>query len=299
MMSEPFVYTLRFLLYVDLMLLFGVPLFARSQRLAPLLGWRSWGLLLAVGGLAMVLLDATLRVSTLLDVAPDALGVDDLAWFIGATTAGRAALVRGAVLALLLLLLLPRRQHARQLLPQTALAAIALASLAWNGHAGAGDYLQGWPRLSAGIIHLLAAGAWLGAIMALLGLLRRSLQQPSGERAAALLAGLRGFALPGTIIVALLAITGSISYIDLGGSIASLTGTTHGRWLSFKLLLVAGMLLLAALHRWRLVPALAVALQTRAAHPLRALRRSLALEALLALLVLACVAVLGTLDPTT
>lgn len=297
-MSEPFVYALRFLLYVDLMLLFGVPLFARSQRLAPLQVWRSWGLLLAIAGLVMVLLDATLRVSTLLDIAPDALGVDDLAWFIGATTAGRAALVRGAVLALLLLLLLPRRQHARQLLPQTALAAIALASLAWNGHAGAGDYLQGWPRLSAGIIHLLAAGAWLGAIMALLGLLRRSLQQPSGERAAALLAGLRGFALPGTVIVALLAVTGSFSYIDLGGSIASLTGTTHGRWLSFKLLLVAGMLLLAALHRWRLVPALAAALQTRAVHPLRALRRSLALEALLALLVLACVAVLGTLDPT-
>ncbi|MEG1680836.1 MAG: CopD family protein, partial [Stenotrophomonas sp.] len=100
------------------------------------------------------------------------------------------------------------------------------------------------------------------------------------------------------VIVALLAITGSISYIDLGGSIASLMGTTHGRWLSFKLLLVAGMLLLAALHRWRLVPALAAALQTRAAHPLRALRRSLSLEAALALLVLACVAVLGTLDPT-
>ncbi|MEG1681448.1 MAG: transporter, partial [Stenotrophomonas sp.] len=156
-MSEPFVYALRFLLYVDLMLLFGVPLFARSQRLAPLLGWRSCGLLLAVGGLAIVLLDATLRVSTLLDIAPDALGVDDLAWFIGATTTGRAALVRGAVLAVLLLLLLPRRQHPRQLLPQTALAAIALASLAWNGHAGAGEYLQGWPRLLAGIIHLLAA----------------------------------------------------------------------------------------------------------------------------------------------
>lgn len=298
MMSEPFVYALRLLLYVDLMLLFGVPLFARSQRLGPLLGWRSWGLLLAIGGLVMVLLDATLRLSTLLDIAPDALGVDDLAWFIGATSSGRAALLRGAVLAVLLLLLLPRRQHARQLLPQTALAAIALASLAWNGHAGAGEYLQGWPRLSAGIIHLLAAGAWLGAIVALLGLLLRSQQAQQGERAAALLVGLRGFALPGTIIVALLAVTGSASYLDMGGSLASLTATTHGRWLSFKLALVAGMLLLAALHRWRLVPALAAALQAKAANPSRALRRSLTLEASLALLVLACVAVLGTLDPT-
>ena len=296
-MSDAFVYALRFALYADLMLLFGVPAFVRSQRLA-LPGWRSWGLLLAGAGLAMVLLDALLRVSTLLDVAPDGLGVDDLAWFIGATTAGHAALARAAVLALLLLLLLPRRQHPRQLLPQTALAAIALGSLAWNGHAGAGEYLQGWPRLISGIVHLLAAGAWLGAIAALLGLLRRSQQRPQGERAAALLAGLRGFALPGTVIVALLALTGGISYIDLGGSITRLTDTTHGRWLLFKLLLVGGMLLLAALHRWRLVPALAAALQAGVSQPVRALRRSLSLELLLALLVLACVAVLGTLDPT-
>ncbi|WP_251276684.1 CopD family protein, partial [Enterobacter hormaechei] len=44
----------------------------------------------------------------------------------------------------------------------------------------------------------------------------------------------------------------------LGGSIQTLTGAAHGRWLLLKLALVGGMLGLAALHRWRLVPALPI-----------------------------------------
>jgi len=61
---------------------------------------------------------------------------------------------------------------------------------------------------------------------------------------------------------------------------------------------VGGMLGLAALHRWRLVPALASSIRGGwQPRPLRSLRHSLACESVLALLVLACVAVLGTLDP--
>ena len=40
-----------------------------------------------------------------------------------------------------------------------------------------------------------------------------------------------------------------------------MTGTAHGRWLLLKLTLVGGMLGLAALHRWRLVPALAASIR--------------------------------------
>lgn len=58
------------------------------------------------------------------------------------------------------------------------------------------------------------------------------------------------------------------------------------------------MLGLAALHRWRLVPALASSIRGGwQPRPLRSLRHSLAFESVLAVLVLACVAVLGTLDP--
>ena len=92
--------------------------------------------------------------------------------------------------------------------------------------------------------------------------------------------------------------TGTYTYVDLGGSAQTLTGTAHGRWLLLKLALVTGMLGLAALHRWRLVPALAASIRGGwQPRPLRALRHSLACESALVLLVLACVAVLGTLDP--
>lgn len=64
------------------------------------------------------------------------------------------------------------------------------------------------------------------------------------------------------------------------------------------LAVVVGMLGLAALHRWRLVPALATSIRDGwQPRPLRSLRHSLACESVLAVLVLACVAVLGTLDP--
>lgn len=92
--------------------------------------------------------------------------------------------------------------------------------------------------------------------------------------------------------------TGTYTYVDLGGSVQTLIGTAHGRWLLLKLALVGGMLGLAALHRWRLVPALATSIRGGwQPRPLRSLRHSLACESALALLVLACVAVLGTLDP--
>jgi putative copper resistance protein D len=62
-----------------------------------------------------------------------------------------------------------------------------------------------------------------------------------------------------------------------------------------KLALFAGMLALAAAHRWRLVPALAAA--GGGSNTVRVLRRTLALEAALGLAVLGVVAVLGTLEP--
>ena len=179
-----------------------------------------------------------------------------------------------------------------------AFSAATLASLAWNGHAAAGDGLAGRLRLATGIVHLLAAGAWVGAIAAILQLALRRQGLRLRERTYELWQAAHSFAVPGTIIVAALAMTGTYTYIDLGGSVQTLTGTAHGRWLLLKLALVGGMLGLAALHRWRLVPALAVSIhggwQPR---PLRSLRHSLACESMLAVLVLACVAVLGTLDP--
>jgi copper resistance protein D len=167
--------------------------------------------------------------------------------------------------------------------PARVLAAAALASLAWTGHAGAAPL----PRLAAGMAHLLAAGAWIGAVAALwLGLKRG--EPDAAARAAA-------FARPGALIVAILAATGVVAIIGLTSDVAwlQLAGTPWGRLIAAKLLLFAGTLALAWRHRTRLVPAL-VAGQPGAAIRLGA---SLTLELALLFGIFAVVAFAGQLDP--
>ena len=51
------------------------------------------------------------------------------------------------------------------------IAAAYLGSLAWAGHAVAGAELGDFDQIVADVVHLLAAGAWLGALPALVYLL--------------------------------------------------------------------------------------------------------------------------------
>lgn len=292
-MAELSPYALRLALYLVLMLLFGRLLFVRPGL--P----RGISLALAVVALILVVTDAASRLSGVLGISPFDIDGETARWFLTGTPVGEAGLLRIlALLAMLPLLAVKRPVQGLRRLALLAFSAATLASLAWNGHAAAGDGLAGRLRLATGIVHLLAAGAWVGAIAALLQLALRRQSLRLRERTYELWQAAHSFAVPGTIIVALLAMTGTYTYVDLGGSIQTLTGAAHGRWLLLKLALVGGMLGLAALHRWRLVPALAVSIRGGwQPRPLRSLRHSLACESVLALLVLACVAVLGTLDP--
>jgi copper resistance protein D len=286
-------YALRLALYLVLMLLFGRLLFVRPGL--P----RGISLALAVVALILVVTDAASRLSGVLGISPFDIDGETARWFLTGTPVGEAGLLRIlALLAMLPLLAVKRPVQGLRRLALLAFSAATLASLAWNGHAAAGDGLAGRLRLATGIVHLLAAGAWVGAIAALLQLALRRQGLRLRERTYELWQAAHSFAVPGTIIVALLAMTGTYTYVDLGGSIQTLTGAAHGRWLLLKLALVGGMLGLAALHRLRLVPALASSIRGGwQLRPLRSLRHSLACESVLAVLVLACVAVLGTLDP--
>lgn len=292
-MAELSPYALRLALYLVLMLLFGRILFARPAL--------PRGVLLALALIALLLgvTDAVTRLSSVLGLSPADIDLDMARWFLTGTPVGEAGLLRLlALLAMLPLLAFAAPLQGLRRVALLVLSSTALASLSWNGHAAAGDGFAGTLRLVAGIVHLLAAGAWIGAIAAILQLALRPQGLRLRERTHELWQAAHRFALPGTIIVATLAMTGTYTYVDLGGSLQTLTGTAHGRWLLFKLALVGGMLGLAALHRWRLVPALATSIRGGwQPRPLRSLRHSLACESVLALLVLACVAVLGTLDP--
>lgn len=292
-MAELSPYALRLALYLVLMLLFGRLLFVRPGL--P----RGISLALAVVALILVVIDAVSRLSGVLGIPAADIDPATAHWFLTGTPVGRAGLLRTvAVLTMLPLLAFATPLQGLRRVAMLAASGMALASLSWNGHAAAGDGLGGTLRLVAGIVHLLAAGAWVGAIAAILQLALRPQGLRLHERTRELWQAAHSFAVPGTIIVALLAMTGTYTYVDLGGSTQTLTGAVHGRWLLLKLALVGGMLGLAALHRWRLVPALAVSIRGGwQPRPLRSLRHSLACESVLALLVLACVAVLGTLDP--
>ncbi|WP_201316305.1 copper homeostasis membrane protein CopD [Dyella sp. EPa41] len=181
----------------------------------------------------------------------------------------------------------------------SSLGAVALATLAWAGHGAMSDGAAGWLHLGVDIAHLLAAGAWLGAL-ATLTLIAKTASRHAGREAMALLSSAAtGFAAMGTLIVAVLVVSGMLNYIlIIGPTLSGLTGSLYGRLLLLKLGLFATMLVLAAANRFRLAPALEQALRDDdTAGAVSALKRSLYFETALVTSILGLVAWLGTLNP--
>jgi len=87
----------------------------------------------------------------------------------------------------------------------------------------------------------------------------------------------------------------------MGFHMPRLSAGGYAEVLLVKVAMFATMLAVAGINRFRLVPRVAAveAGQSDTADAVRALRRSLLIEALLAIMVLALVSLLGTLDPTT
>ncbi len=174
------------------------------------------------------------------------------------------------------------------------LAGVAASSLAWGGHAAAGEGAIGLARLAADVLHLLAAGIWLGALLVFLRLILSDARKDAG----AIQASLARFAGVGSGVVAVLLLTGVVNLLLTVGwaQLASLTATLWGRLLLIKLALFAAMLALAALNRFQLTPALVDSAPEPPA-ALTRLRISLLAESGFAVLVIALVAWLGTLSP--
>jgi putative copper resistance protein D len=307
-MFDPAAYVLRFLEYLVLMVLFGVPLFGwyGSHRAAiadALSDWPLRGVLLlgAAVGLVLTGTDVVVKTASILGMPVADVDRASLGWYLFETSAGLAAAARGALLAILIVMLgcQRRRGKVESAFPQLALVAGgALASLAWNGHAAAGEGASGALRLAAGLVHLLAAGGWVAAVLVFLGLLMNR-EATSGGRLRATHDLLQGFSTLGTIFVAALIVSGITHYGDLTAwSLPTLLQSTYGNLLLVKLALFGGMLGLGALHRWTLVPRLGRALSSGDhVQEVRALRQSVAAEAVLAILILIVVSVLGTLSP--
>ncbi len=212
---------------------------------------------------------------------------------------GLAFALRLAVTVLALALgLLVSTNSTNALASIAALSSIALASLAWNGHGVATEGPLAWPHLIADIVHLLAEGVWLGAITCLLYMVVR----PKAAFADLTTAQrcLKNFGSVGSMIVALLLVTGVINRFAILGdqSLGSGIGATYIVLMVSKLALFTLMLALAALHRFRLVPAVERATDhADKAMAICRIRSSMVVELAAAVVILGLVAWLGTLEP--
>lgn len=305
-MDDSIYISLRFALYIDLMLLFGLALFGlyslKGKERADgavlnfgslLVGTALSGILLSMA--AMLHMAKTMSgMSSVMELHHHILQMMLMDTDVGLTWMARIASLTVAVIAATL----NRRAPALSLLLVTLCGAIALATLAWTGHGAMDEGSRRYLHFTSDIVHLLGAGSWLGALAAFALLLRSTYL--TGDLQIRLLARtLTGFESAGTLIVATLAITGIVNYLMVvGPAFETLTSSTYGALLSLKVFLFAGMLVFAAVNRFHLSPLLERSIQS-GTHTIaiNALRRSMILEFLVAVIIMGLVAWLGTLSP--
>ena len=307
-MIETLTIGIRFALYVDLMLLFGLPLFGLyalkgAERLhSNVLPLRALAVWLSATGIALSVLSIFAMTASMAGVTLLEVDRASVSMMISETPRGKAWAVRMAALfvSLIIAIVMARPKTPTWLMLVSLGSATALASLAWTGHGAASEGAAGTRHLVADIVHLLAAGAWIGALAALSALLFRPAHSMSQDHFRLTHRALEGFSLIGTAIVALIVVSGLWnSWILVGPEhLLSMRSTLYGQLLIAKLALFGVMLVLAAANRFRLTPAFNQAIKdggTLAA--ITRLRRSLIFEVSAALLILGLVAWLGTLEP--
>jgi len=201
-------------------------------------------------------------------------------WAAGLSVPLGQAMLASAVL-LAALAALARRASP---LPAGMLALLAVLPLAWAGHAAMAQ--PQWLTMPALALHVVVAGFWFGALPPLLHAVRRL---PGGQ-AAALLARFSALAVPA---VAALLVAGTVLAAVQMGSVSAFWSTAFGALLAGKIVLVAGLLLLALHNRNRLLPALAAGRQDAGS----ALARTIGVEIGLIALVLVLTALLGFNTP--
>ncbi|MGX0889299.1 putative copper resistance protein D [Pseudomonas sp. ADAK2 TE3594] len=302
-MSDSVSVALRFALYVDLMLLFGVALFGLyslkgQERLSgAVLSFRSMlagtavlGALLSVASMVMMV-SAMSGESDFAELRPHiemmVLETDvGLAWvvrIVALVIAGSAVMLRAPGFSLLI---------------AAFAGGVALASLAWSGHGAMDEGSRRYWHFVVDILHLLAAGAWLGALVAF-ALMAKINALQTEARIKLLARAVNRFEVIGAVIVVLITVTGVVNYLFIvGPKLDEVFLSTYGVLLFIKVVLFAGMLVLAALNRFHLGPLLERSLRDgQYAVAANALRRSVVVELAAAVVIVGLVAWLGTLSP--
>ena len=270
---------------------------------------------LITGGLVVLVLttfaDLVLR-AQVISRAPLAVAIVAVPDVMAHTHFGTILTARAVMLALAVFLSLARATALRALCLLIALAVVLTTTL--TGHA------SGWGDLTVSVavdwIHAVAASAWVGGLLALAVVIFRS--EPRWPPAALAIVAPRFSRLAGACLLVVV-LTGSYNAWAQLGALSRLWTTTYGGVLIVKLLLVAVLIGLGAVNRYVAVPGLGpqraprgvgarlfrlsrlVTLgPRRGARPVMAASRMAAYvrgEAIIALAVFACTAVLGEITP--
>ncbi|URM27205.1 copper homeostasis membrane protein CopD [Pseudomonas frederiksbergensis] len=302
-MSDSISIALRFALYVDLMLLFGVAFFGlyslkgQERMSGAVLPFRSM-----LAGTAV--LGALLSIASIVMMASAMSGESDFAelrphleMMMFETDVGLAGVVRIVALLTAALAVMLRAPGVSLWIAAFA-GGIALSSLAWNGHGAMDEGSRRDWHFTVDILHLLVAGAWLGALAAF-ALMAKITALQTEARIRLLARAVSRFEVIGAVIVVVITVTGVVNYLFIvGPKLDEVFLSTYGILLFIKVVLFAGMLVLAALNRFHLGPLLERSLRdgqyTVAAN---ALRRSVVVELVAAVVIVGLVAWLGTLSP--
>jgi putative copper resistance protein D len=257
--------------------------------------WAALAVAMLSGAAWLVFLAADIGGSSVADAVSQG-----LAWIVLTQTAfGDAWVMRleiASLLAVLLLLPKPNPGFASATDIICAMLAAGLAAtLAWAGHAAATEGLDGTIHLASDALHLVAAGAWLGALWPLAILLGRARRAGDPVSAAVAYQATQRFSIVGMISVAAILATGVVNTYEILGTMAFSIGTDYNRLLLAKIGLFIAMLAIAAVNRQRLTPRLSDERDHRRA--MRQLQWNSLAEVGLGLLIVAIVAVLGRIPP--
>ncbi|KNH26860.1 copper resistance protein CopD [Pseudomonas syringae] len=302
-MSDSISIALRFALYLDLMLLFGVAFFGlyslkgQERMSGAVLPFRSM-----LAGTAV--LGAVLSAASMLTMASAMSGESDFAelrphieMMVFETDVGLAWVVR-IVALLTACLAVMLRAPGFSLWVAAFAGGIALSSLAWNGHGAMDEGSRRDWHFTVDILHLLVAGAWLGALVAF-ALMAKITALQTEARIRLLARAVSRFEVIGAVIVVVITVTGVVNYLFIvGPKLDEVFLSTYGVLLFIKVVLFAGMLVLAALNRFHLGPFLERSLRDgQHREAANALRRSVVVELAAAVVIVGLVAWLGTLSP--
>lgn len=168
-----------------------------------------------------------------------------------------------------------------------AFAGAATALQAGLGHGAAMGGGEGSLLAATLVLHLVAAGLWLGGLVPLLVLIRVAPVEDARRIACR-------FSSLGSACVAILAVTAAVQGALLVGGTEGLTSTAYGGVVLAKIALFLLLVVVAAQNRFRLTPALAGpdALRARAC-----LARNIMIEAAVGLCIIALAGVLLELPP--